>query len=85
VGRNSAHETVLYSKIKELITLLEWRCSKPKFIIIPHPHSHANVKIYQKFGTKKIVEFTRENKDYPSFLVEKQQKDSGKKVLSCLL
>jgi hypothetical protein len=44
-----------------------------------------NVEIYQNFGTKKIVEFTLKNKDYPSFLVEKQQKDSGEKVLLCLL
>ncbi len=44
-----------------------------------------NVEIYHKIGTKKIVEFTQKNKEYPSFLVEKQQKNSGKKVLSCLL
>jgi hypothetical protein len=76
---------VLYSKIKDLFTLLGWRCSKLKFIIIRHPHSHAQCWDLSKIWHQKDSGLYTEKQRLPFFLVEKQQKDLGEKVLSCLL
>jgi hypothetical protein len=42
VGGDSDHQTVLYFNIKELFTVLGWRCSKSSTSLIPLP---AGIKI----------------------------------------